>query len=72
MRLRASLIGLVGALALAGCDDGDLVDDGILDSLDSLGTTALAAFAAGIGDEPVDAQSVNLPALSLTTDPFNP
>ena len=43
MKLKASLIGLVGALALAGCDDADVVDDGILDSLDALGTTALAA-----------------------------
>ena len=66
LRSKTTAIGLVLFVAACGSSALGVVDIG------SLGSGFVQAFSAEPLGEPVDAQSVNIAAISFTTDPFNP
>ena len=69
MKLRSTSAFLGTAVFLAACGSSGIGLTGI----QQLGASFLAAFNAdGATGEPVDAQDVDLAAVSFTTDPFNP
>lgn len=73
MHVRTKLIlGLAGALLVAACEDSDSSSNNNTGAGTELGNDFAAMFAASAMSDPVDAQSVSLPAVSKTTDPFNP
>ncbi len=68
MKLKSKYTALAGLVFLAACGSGAVG----LGNISSLGTDFVRMFAAAPNSEPVDAQSVNIAAISYTTDPFNP
>lgn len=71
MHVRTKLIlGLAGALLVAACEDSDSSDNNT--GTNALGNDFAAMFAAPAMSDPMNAQSVSLPAVMETTDPFNP
>jgi|AntRauTorckE5430_2_1112549.scaffolds.fasta_scaffold27960_2 hypothetical protein len=68
MKLKSKYTAIAGFVFLAACGSSALD----LKNISSLGAGFVSMFAAAPNSEPVDAQSVNIAAISFTTDPFNP
>lgn len=65
---RAVVLLVVGALALAACDDDD---DATAQGIDTLGDDFVRAFNQDPNDEPLDASDIDL-TLTPTIEPFDP
>jgi hypothetical protein len=64
---RAAVLLVVGALALAACDD----DDSMAQGIETLGDDFERAFNQDPNDEPLDASELTL-TLTPTIEPFDP
>lgn len=67
---RAAVLLVVGALALAACDDDD-GNEMMSQGIDSLGSDFVRAFNQDPNDEPLDASDLTL-TLTPTIEPFDP
>lgn len=68
MKLKSKSTALVVTLFLGACGGGAIG----LSGLNSLGSGLVSTFNASPNSEPLNAQDVNIAAVSFATDPFNP
>ena len=68
MKLKSKSFAIVGVLFVAACGSSAIG----LGALSVLGSEFVQMFRSPLNGEPVDAQSVDIAAISYVTDPFNP
>ncbi|KIN71054.1 hypothetical protein [Sulfitobacter guttiformis] len=70
MKLKSKSSAFGALLLLAACGGGGAAVG--VAGISSLGSGFVQMFAAAPNSDPVDAQAVNITAVSLTAAPFNP